>query len=239
MPIPPLGEPASPRIIFDCYERMIQFNRSPAVARIENVGQERKDFFTSLGFAAVLKDLEYIYERQHLVQLRGNRFKSKRSAYNHFVQHYSPNYQVYHEGYLQACMELLRKWQEMRRAKYKDDFFQAMLADSCFAHQLGMIESEQIGLIGRVVLLNGDVKGYTFGFPLTDETFCILFEITDLTIKGLSQYLFREFCREMNHYRYINALDDSGLENLRRAKLSYRPCSFEPAYTIVAGPVNS
>jgi len=95
-----------------------------------------------------------------------------------------------------------------------------------------------LGLTGRIVLFDGEVKGYSFGFPLNDETFCILFEIIDLTIKGLSQYLFREFCREMSNYRYINALDDSGLENLRRAKLSYHPCYLEPAYTITREDVN-
>ena len=239
MPIPPLGEPPTPKVIFDCYELMIQFNCSPAVARIENVGQDRKFFFTSLGFTAVLKDVEYIYETQALIQLRGNRFKSKRAAYNHFVQHYSLGYQVYQASHFHNCMELFMKWQDMRKTKYDgDDFFQAMLEDSFSAHRRGVMDSEQLGLIGRVILLDSDVKGYTFGYPLTDEIFCILFEITDLTIKGLSQYLFREFCREMGNHRYINALDDSGLENLKRAKLSYHPSFLKPAYTIMGRNVN-
>jgi uncharacterized protein len=67
---------------------------------------------------------------------------------------------------------------------------------------------------------------------LDKDTFCILYEITDLTIKGLSQFIFRQFCSELKDYRYINVMDDSGLENLKRVKLSYRPLKVIPAYIV-------
>ena len=50
----------------------------------------------------------------------------------------------------------------------------------------------------------------------------VLFEVADLKLKGISQYIFRELAKEMN-YKYINIMDDSGLDNLKRVKLSYRP----------------
>jgi len=62
---------------------------------------------------------------------------------------------------------------------------------------------------------------FTFGFKLNKDTFCILYEITDLSIKGLSQFIFRQFCSELKNHRYINIMDDSGLVNLKRVKLSY------------------
>jgi hypothetical protein len=55
------------------------------------------------------------------------------------------------------------------------------------------------------------------------ETFCILYEITDLGIKGLAQFIFRRYCQELKDYKFINIMDDSGLENLRRTKLAYKP----------------
>jgi len=73
---------------------------------------------------------------------------------------------------------------------------------------------------------------FTFGFKLNKDTFCILYEITDLSIKGLSQFIFRQFCSELKNHRYINIMDDSGLVNLKRVKLSYHPQRTIPSYTV-------
>ena len=91
---------------------------------------------------------------------------------------------------------------------------------------------QALGLVGRVVFIDSCLKGYTFGYPLNSEIFCILFEVTDLSIKGLAQFLFRSFCQEGTAYRWINAMDDSGLENLKRVKLSYRPVKQLASYNL-------
>jgi uncharacterized protein len=64
------------------------------------------------------------------------------------------------------------------------------------------------------------------------NTFCILYEITDLGIKGLAQFIFRRFSQELKGYKYINIMDDSGLENLRKTKLAYKPTRLIPAYIV-------
>ena len=108
-----------------------------------------------------------------------------------------------------------------------------MLEDCWHAHRTGLMNHEQLGLVGRVVFIDGVLKGYTFGYPLNSESFCVLFEVTDLRIKGLAQFLFKEFCREQAAYRWINTMDDSGLENLRRVKLSYRPSKQLLSYNLI------
>ena len=72
-----------------------------------------------------------------------------------------------------------------------DDIYRAMLEDSWHAHQTGLTSHEQLGLVGRVVFIDGVLKGYTFGYPLNSEIFCILFEVTDLSIKGTSTISFQ------------------------------------------------
>jgi hypothetical protein len=54
----------------------------------------------------------------------------------------------------------------------------------------------------------------------------------DLGIKGLSQFIFRRMAEEFRGFTYINAMDDSGLESLRRQKLSYRPVRQIPSFVI-------
>ncbi len=90
---------------------------------------------------------------------------------------------------------------------------------------------ESLGITGRVVKIDDRIEGYIFGFESNKDIFCILLEIADPGINGLAQFIFREFCKEMNGYTYINALGDSGLENLRNVKLSYRPFRLVPAFT--------
>ena len=99
---------------------------------------------------------------------------------------------------------------------------------------LGISHADALGLVGRVVWIDGEIRGYTFGYPLNVDTFCILFEVTDLKIKGLAQFIYREFCKElMDTYRWMNAMDDSGLENLKRVKNAYHPIQLIPSYNII------
>ncbi len=174
-------------------------------------------------FDKIKKYKEYIYLREELSELKGGRFKHKRSSFNFFVKNYNYAYLPYEAKMKGECLKLFSKWAQDRKQKYKDLYYHRLIDDSLSAQKIAMEEFEELGLIGRVVKIEGVISAYTFGYQLNKETFCILFEITDLKFKGLSQFIFREFCKELTKYKYINLMDDSGLENLRRVKKSYRP----------------
>src|SRR3989449_9317451 len=95
--------------------------------------------------------------------------------------------------------------------------------DAEHAHRQGIAHAADLGLIGRVVEVEGRIAAYTFGYPLNPSPFCVLFEIADRQGKGLGAYIFREFGRDLESYELINTMDDSGLKDLRRAKLAYPP----------------
>jgi hypothetical protein len=105
-----------------------------------------------------------------------------------------------------------------------------MLKDSRRVLEEALENYSRLRLRGKVVEIDGRIRGFTFGYELNQDTFCILFEITDLSFKGLAQYIFRQFCRDLEEYKYINIMDDSGLENLERVKLSYQPVRIASAY---------
>jgi hypothetical protein len=107
-----------------------------------------------------------------------------------------------------------------------------MLEDSKRCLKLMLDNYRGLSLMGRVVKINQEIKAFTFGFKLNPNTFCILYEITDLSIKGLAQFIFAEFCRELKQYKYINIMDDSGLANLKKVKLSYHPVKLVPSYIV-------
>ena len=222
-------------VIRQAYQFMLASSRNPHIARIENVPREMIAFFKKNGFCATLKETEYLYETEVLVGLRGDRYKQQRHAYNAFVaEHPAAKLRPYTPVDQDACLALYDRWQETRSQKYDDPIYSAMLDDSQSAHRIGISHAEALGLIGRVIRIDGKIRGYTFGYPLNADTFCVMFEITDLSIKGLAQFIYREFCKElMDTYRWINAMDDSGLENLKRVKRAYHPTELMPSYNIV------
>lgn len=233
MPILPMGRSLNRKVIRQTYLFIHEANRAKQIARIENVPGDMIPFLGELGFHAIQKETEYLYETSALIQLKGNRYKSKRSTYNVLLRNH-PTVQVcrYQLDHLPGCLALYESWQGERRRQFHDDVYRAMLEDSEYAHRIGLMDSERLGLVGRVVFINGALKGYSFGYPLGSEIFCILFEVTDLNVKGLAQFLFREFCREQERYRWINTMDDSDLENLKRVKRSYRPVKQLPSYNL-------
>ena len=92
-----------------------------------------------------------------------------------------------------------------------------------------------LGIQGLVCEVGGRVRGFTLGYPLDADSFCVLFEVADRDIKGLGQAMFQRFCASLEGQRYINCMDDSGLENLARVKASYRPSRLEPSYILTRG----
>ena len=222
------------KVVLDSFHFMLESNQNPQFARIENVPEELLPRFKDYGFDVFLKETEYLYAAKNIGELRGDDFKPQRNAYNTFIRHNpSVNYETYEDIYRDECLILYETWQKNRSEKYIDPIYHAMLNDSRSAHKIGISNYQELGLIGRVVRINDEVQAYTFGYELNSDTFCILFEISELSIKGLAQYIYREFCKELLlNYKWINVMDDSGLENIKRVKLSYHPTKLIPSYNI-------
>jgi hypothetical protein len=232
MPLPPLGSGFSPQAVKESFGLMDQLNNNPAISRIENVSEDTAALYKGMGLGIRLNSHEYVYRRETLVGLHGDPYKSKRWAINSFLRHYQASFEPYvSEDFLQ-CVELLDEWTSMRKGKFKDSYYRALMEDATSAHCRAMEHWQDLGLLGRVVKINGRVKGYTFGFELRPSLFCILLEVCDLRVKGLSQFLFWQFCKELGGYACINVLDDSGLENIRRVKESYHPERLVASYTV-------
>lgn len=232
MYLSPLGQNSSSEIIKRCFKIMDGFNQNKLISRIENVEEKDLGFYLALGYMCKPKYGEYLCKRQDLVELKGNRFKSQRAAYNYFVKHYRFEFGDFSLKDKAKCLKLYKDWAKERKNKFKDPLYQKMLEDNLLCQKETLDNFKASGLIARIVKIKDEIKGYTFGFKLNPDTFCVLFEVCDLSQRGISQFIFREFCRELKGFKYINIMDDSGLENLRRVKLSYKPFKVIPSYII-------
>src|SRR5437867_899226 len=204
----------------------------PALTRIENAPESLTARCREKGYRVAPKGPDFVYRRADLVALRGDRYKSQRVAYNHCVAHAKPLYRPFRPDDAGACLALFQQWRQGAKYNGVSDLATHLAADAEHAHHHGITRAADLGLIGRVVEVEGRIAAYTFGYPLNATTFCILFEIADRNIKGLGAYIFREFCRELESYELIDTMDDSGLEGLRRAKLAYHPIRLVESYIV-------
>lgn len=234
MPIPPLGEKTSAPTAKKCFELMNKINKNKNFSRIEDVCAKEAGFYENLGYKIREKGQEYIYSRDKLADLAGNMYKDKRALCNYFMKNYKYEYREYKPEDEKACLMLYGRWAGERTRSHKDDYYKALLEDSYAAHKKAMERFPDLGLAGRVVMADNKISAYTFGYPLDGESFVILLEVADLRIKGLAQFIFREFCEEAKNYRYINAMDDSALESLKKVKMSYHPVKIERTYCVYA-----
>ena len=242
--LPPIGPDPSGPAMSKVFEVLSKRNRAPAFTRIENAPESLAVRCRELGYRVAPKGPDYVYRRADLVALRGDRYKSQRVAYNHCAAHARPRYRPFRPDDAGACLALFQQWCQGVKHDDVSDLAAHLAADAEHAHRTGITHASDLGFIGRVVEVEGRIAAYTFGYPLTlpsplegegkgeGAVFCILFEIADRNVKGLGAYIFREFCRELGSYELINAMDDSGLEGLRRAKLAYHPSKLVESYII-------
>jgi hypothetical protein len=228
----PLGREITAGTVERVFSVMDACNKNPAYSRIENIEKSRIGFYKDLGYEAVEKSGDYLYERSALAALRGDAYKSKRASCNLFAKSYKSEYLVYKHAHRQECIDLYNAWAGGRRATTQDSLYSGMLEDQAACLGAALKDPAKLGLTGRVVKVAGKIRAFTFGCELNPETYCVLYEIADLSFKGIAQYIFRKVCEEMNKYKYINAMDDSGLKRLESVKSSYRPAKIIPAYII-------
>ncbi len=234
MYLPPLAENVDAKIIERSFEYMQDKNKKHSVARIENVPAFDQGVYSARTYSFYNKGYEYLYYREDLVNLAGNPFKSKRVSCNFFMKHYDHEYLKYDHSLRNECLALYKTWAGNRKTKSKDDIYRQMIEENEAVHALVLKNYQELDLIGRVVKINGDVKAYTFGFAVSPEIFCILFEITDLSVKGLPVFIFRDFCRDrdVRAHKFINAMDDFGMPNVAKTKMSFRPAVLAPSYVV-------
>lgn len=228
----PLGKTNNPEAVIEAFNILDKMNSNPEFAHLENAEEGEVGFYRNLGLECSLKSYDYLCKRDDLAQLKGNKFKSKRASCNSFARNYDFRFEKLSLDDRIGCLKLYKLWAKQRKGQNPDPVYQGMLQDSRVSLKDAFGSYSSLGFQGSVVKVGKEIKGFTFGFPLNPHTFCILFEIADLSIKGLAQFIFREFSRELRDYKYINVMDDSGLENLKKVKLSYHPVKLIPAYIV-------
>lgn len=232
MPLPPLGPRVSREAVSEAFAVMRSRNHGSGVSRIENIPEDWKADFERWGYRLRAKDPDYLYDATAITELRGDRYKSPRAAYNRFIRTYDAHYAPMRPEDRDACRLLLKRWARQKEAQGLDPVARHMLTDTMTAQETLLAHWNELGVTGRVVWVDDTLVAYAFGYVRSPRVFCVLAEVADRSLDGLAAFIFRQVCREARDggTEWINTMDDSGLVSLKRSKEQYRPLQLVPSY---------
>ncbi|MBT0653536.1 DUF2156 domain-containing protein [Geomobilimonas luticola] len=164
-------------------------------------------------------NFDYLYLRQELAELAGNRFHKKKNRVNYFTGRYGHVVELYGRNHLAGAMALLEEWFRVR-----GEMESPSIAQEVAATREALELAGDLGLAGVVVLVEGVVQAFALGERLNETTSVCHFEKSDPFLEGVSQLVDREFNRLLfTDCRFVNREQDLGEPGLRAAKLSYHP----------------
>jgi hypothetical protein len=210
--LPPLGGdiPAALAQLFAAGEELYGADELFAAAGLKG-GQ--------LEVTADRDSFDYLYLRDDLARLPGNRFHKKKNRINYFMARHQHQSDIFSARYLDGCMALLCEWGRTAEVEGNRSFRLELEATA-----EALVKADLLGLEGVVVTVAGAVKAFAIGERLNSETAVCHFEKADPFMEGLSQLVNRDFAaRLFQECRYINREQDLGEPGLRNAKLSYHP----------------
>ena len=241
--MPPIGDTQGDPALRDAFEIMDHYNvahQVPERSRVEYASEELLRRFDRRCWAPQPMGADYLYDVTSMIELAGGDLASKRQAKNRFLRNYQHRVEAYsasaHRGH---CLELLETWKDHQDAQHDAEPSANAIkrAKESIATRLCLDSAEMLGLKGRVVYVKQQdawsLRGFTFGEPLGESQSSITIEKTDLTVKGLAQFIFSEFCRtDWPDRPLVNVGDDWGLETLAWTKQSYRPVKMLNKYVL-------
>ncbi|HIW22267.1 MAG TPA: DUF2156 domain-containing protein [Candidatus Dorea intestinavium] len=164
---------------------------------------------------------DYVYEYETLEKLSGKKLHGKRNHINKFLINYEGrwSYERITEDNIEECFQMALRWGRANGA-YDDPEKNAELAVSLNSLRL----FEELGFVGGLLRIEGQVIAFTSGEAVTDDTFVVHIEKAMAFVEGAYPMINQQFViNECKDYKYINREDDAGVEGLRIAKLSYKP----------------
>lgn len=175
---------------------------------------------------------DYVYLAEDLESLKGKRYHGKRNHLNRFYEN-DWSFEPLTADNIEECRAMNKLWREENVGECrltKDD--KEKLDELCVV-EISLDHFNELGYVGGVLRVNGEVQAFTFGEPSSDDCFVVHVEKALRQYQGAYTAVNREFVKSLGgRYKYINREDDTGSENLRKAKLSYYPAFMEEKFDI-------
>lgn len=184
---------------------------------------------------------DYIYDAESLRTLRGKKYQAKRNFANGFRRLYNWMFEPITEENLAECRQMNDEW--CRRNGCGENFWKA--SEFC-AVRVALNNFKALGLDGGLLRVDGTVVAFTIGERASSNTLLVHIEKALTEYRGAYQAMSQEFLGYMDKtlrerenipdgtpaFTLVNREDDSGDENLRKAKLEYHPIEIKEKYLV-------
>ena len=184
---------------------------------------------------------DYIYDAESLRTLRGKKYQAKRNFANGFRRLYNWTFEPITEENLAECRQMNDEW--CRRNGCGENFWKA--SEFC-AGRISLDNYRALGLDGGLLRVDGTVVAFTIGERANSNTLLVHIEKALTEYRGAYQAMSQEFLSYMDTvlrerenipdgtpaFTLVNREDDSGDENLRKAKLEYHPVEIKEKYLV-------
>ncbi|MGF1632749.1 MAG: GNAT family N-acetyltransferase [Phycisphaerae bacterium] len=245
--LPPLAPPGTPginRALDEAFAVMADYNAAAGFeevpGRVEYVSDEFVSRMNLTGLDVAPMAADYVYSSRDMIDLAGGAFKSKRQERNRFMRDNAHRTERFDPAkHTEGCLALLARWKQIQDAGHEGEARVNTMKrqKESVAAETSVLEAASLGLSGLVVYVGEGsqerLAGFTFGEALGQTMANITIEKVDLTISGIAQFIFSEFCGQCWAERpEINAGDDWGLPTLAWTKQSYRPIRLQSKYAV-------
>lgn len=164
---------------------------------------------------------DYIYQTEKMASLSGKKYHGKRNHITNFKKlHPDWCFELIDESNIHECIALHTSWMQKKNDADNEDY-----ADEFHAVLKAFRYYRELGFIGGLIRVNGEVIAYTMGEPqVNGRCFVSHFEKAPAEMQGAYTIINQEFTKScLMPYEYVNREEDLGLEGLRKAKQSYHP----------------
>jgi uncharacterized protein len=166
---------------------------------------------------------DYIYKTDDLVQLKGNRYASKRNWITRFLNHNRDKISLERISgqNIGECLAFIEAWCRYYTCSMSENESLACEKQAA-VNMLNHIEALEVE--GLLVRIEGTVSAFAIRTPLNENMANLTFEKAFPDIQGLYPFLDRECARRLfAGYEFINKESDMGLAGLAQSKESYHP----------------
>lgn len=184
---------------------------------------------------------DYIYDAQALKTLSGKKYQAKRNFANGFRRLYRWRFEPICESNMEECLQMNDEW--CRRNGCGQDFWKN---NEFCAVRVALNNYKALDLDGGLLRVDGKVVAFTIGERTSSDTLLVHIEKALTEYRGAYQAMSQEFLGYMDGvlreresipegtpaFTLVNREDDSGDENLRKAKMEYHPIEIKEKYLV-------
>lgn len=209
--------------------RRVQDENGHAKVRIRYVERGDMPAIARAGFSLRARDEESIIDADRVRALDGPEFSRVRREISKASAQPELQCRDYRSGDEQGCLAVLERWRERLRGAGLP-IEGNRLTKACLKQAASWPRQ---AIRGRVCEIAGEIRGFTFAGPISNDCGNLFVGISDTDIRGLAYLIRHDQVLQWPTLRLFNHGGDAGRSGLGALKDAFRPVDKAPVYRAV------